>query len=71
MSLTRTKPAFRSLTVNSSTVGAVVSLIVLVAGLFGLSADPEMLTAAIAAGVTLVTSLLSIWGRLRATATIV
>lgn len=61
------KPAVKSVTIQASTIGAIVSLIVLGLSLFGVTVDEATLTTAAGALITLITSIVAIVGRLRAT----
>lgn len=73
LSRTNVKSAMQSRTIQASTVGAIVSVLVLLAGLVGLPVAEADVTALITAGgalVTLVTSIIAILARIRATATI-
>lgn len=60
------KTAFQSLTINASTAGAIASVIVLGAKMAGVELNTEEIITTIMAITTLVTSLMSIYGRIKA-----
>lgn len=67
MKLTDKKPAHKSLTVQSGVVGVIISVVAMVTNYMGWNIGIELITGLATAIATLVTSIIAIYGRYKAT----